>query len=438
MAEKRNHCERVTDWYIALMLILFPFYVEGDYTTLTAGKYRIFLILCGGYVLAMGLLSLIEKRRIRRQRAECWAMAYLMITLFSAAASPYTGVWLGNGRHEGAVTIAIYVLSFLFLSRYGQVKPWQLHLLGGSVGLYVCICLWQIAGGNPLGLYPGTLDYADGGVLYNGAFLGTMGNAGLSGAWLSLAVPMLAAAVLLKRKVRWLLFPLVLSGVAIALMDISAAVLAVSGSILLALPVLAPKEKRVMRINFTVIAISLILLLIWLIPLPGTAGELHLLLHGTVDDSFGSGRIGIWRQLLSYVPEQWLLGSGPDTVGLLGLVPFVGENGGGEQVVRAIDVAHNEYLQILICQGVFALAAWLGLLLSLGTGWLRSRNAAGKILGCGVLGYAMQAFFGISMCITAPLFWLALGLLSASLRPEGEEKRKHREKNCVQEESAVL
>ena len=139
------------------------------------------------------------------------------------------------------------------------------------------------------------------------------------------------------------------------------------------------------------------------------------MLHGTLSDSFGSGRIGIWRQLWQLLPEYWLFGCGPDAVGFLELVPFVGTVE-GEAVTRSIDVAHNEYLQIFICQGIFALAAYLGMLAALGRGWLMGKSKAVIILGCGMLGYCIQAFFSFSMCITAPLFWLALGLLSAESR----------------------
>lgn len=403
------------------MLTVFPFYVEGDYTSLTEGKYRIFLIICGGYVLLMSILSLREKRRLRWCGAEYCAAAYLAVTLLSAAVSPYPGTWLGNERYEGALTIAVYVLTFFFLSRYGRVKLWQLHLLGISVGVYSILCLLQIAGGNPLGLYPGDLGYADAGIAYNGAFLGTMGNAGLSGAWLSLSVPMLfAALLLLRREGRWLLLPMILGVLTVALMDVSAAVLGVAGSLLLTLPMLVSKKNSAMAKGITVSAFAVLILAIWFFSMPGTAGELHLLLHGMMADSFGSGRIGIWRQLVERIPRQWLLGSGADTVGLLGLVPFVGESAAGELVERAVDVAHNEYLQILICQGVFALAAYLGLLVTLCRRWRKADTIPGKILGCGILGYCIQAFFSFSMCITAPLFWLALGLLNAACAKDKE------------------
>jgi len=418
LIQKTRIGERITDIYIALMLLVFPFYIEGDYTTLSGGKYRFFLILCGGYVLVMAGIALWDRLwRDKQTAAELCAVVYLSLTVISALLSKYDGVWLGNGRYEGAVTITVYVLSFLFVSRYGSAKPWQLGMLGFSAGAYAVICLLQIGGWDPLWLYPGNLGYADAGIAYNGAFLGTMGNAGLSGAWLSICVPILFAALFVrkgKRKIL-LLLPLILSLIAVITMDVTAAVVGAVGGMLLSLPVIVTgKKRKIARVTVGgILALGIVML--WAYPFSGTARELHAMLHGTLSDSFGSGRIGIWRQLWQLLPEYWLFGCGPDAVGFLELVPFVGTVE-GEAVTRSIDVAHNEYLQIFICQGIFALAAYLGMLAALGRGWLMGKSKAVIILGCGMLGYCIQAFFSFSMCITAPLFWLALGLLSAESR----------------------
>jgi len=431
--QKKRIGERITDAYIVVMLLVFPFYIEGDYTTLTAGKYRLFLILCGGYVLSMAFFTLCDRGwRSRPTAAELCAVAYLLLTILSALASPYTGVWLGNGRYEGVLTVALYVLSFLFLSQYGKAKMWQLWLLGGSISMYSLICLLQISGRDPLWLYPGELGFADAGIAYNGAFLGTMGNAGLSGALLSLSIPMLFGALVVCRDGRkWLLLlPIALGLIVIEKMDVSAAVIGVGGSVLLSLPVLLAGKQRKMMCMVAAGVMLLSVAVLWMYPFGGTSGELHAILHGTLSDHFGSGRIGIWRQLWQFVPDYWLLGSGPDTVAFLGLSPFVGENVAGESVVRTIDVAHNEYLQILICQGVLALAAYLGMLLTLCRRWLKSHSIAATILGCGGLGYCMQAFFSFSMCIMAPLFWLALGLLSAQGRRALMEKTDVEVEEC--------
>ena len=46
----------------------------------------------------------------------------------------------------------------------------------------------------------------------------------------------------------------------------------------------------------------------------GVFHELHSIMHGEISTTFGSGRIHIWEQVLSAVPEHLLFGTGPDTM----------------------------------------------------------------------------------------------------------------------------
>ena len=82
-------------------------------------------------------------------------------------------------------------------------------------------------------------------------------------------------------------------------------------------------------------------------------------------------------------------------------------------IQTGIDAAHNEYLNILANQGVFALLFWLGTLICSAVRFVCRGGQEMHVLICGsaVLGYCVQAFFGISMCISAPFFVLAWALL---------------------------
>ena len=51
-------------------------------------------------------------------------------------------------------------------------------------------------------------------------------------------------------------------------------------------------------------------------------------------------------------------------------------------------------------------------------------GAVGAALGCAVIGYCAEEFFGLGLCISAPLFWLLLALCAVRTRsaqdaPEG-------------------
>jgi hypothetical protein len=164
----------------------------------------------------------------------------------------------------------------------------------------------------------------------------------------------------------------------------------------------------------------------------GTLAELSQLLHGTVDDSFGSSRIGIWRAVLALVPERWLLGGGPDTLALrldVSFSRYVPET--GKTLSVFVDNAHNEYLGYLANLGVLGLGAFLAMMaLSV----FRRRDwAQHEVLCCalcGVICYWIQSFFGLGLCITAPVMWILWGLICSKSAPQeriepsvNEEKR---------------
>ena len=144
--------------------------------------------------------------------------------------------------------------------------------------------------------------------------------------------------------------------------------------------------------------------------------EAHCLLRGQADPGFGSGRLHIWGEVLERIPKRLWLGAGPDTMLYGGLKPFQRyDSQMGRTIVAQIDAAHNEYLNILYHQGIFALGAYLSLLILLARRWIAQAptSAGAAILGAGCLGYCIQAFFGISMCTAALFFWTALALLAA-------------------------
>lgn len=132
-------------------------------------------------------------------------------------------------------------------------------------------------------------------------------------------------------------------------------------------------------------------------------------LHGRPDDDFGTGRVFVWRSSLSVVGEHPLLGTGPDTFDIA-FTPFQAET--QQRYNLVFDKAHNDYIQILVCCGIPALAAYLVLLLCAfipAVGKAFDSPFLFAALGAG-LSYGVQSFFGVDVPIATPLFWLILGL----------------------------
>lgn len=428
MRSEPNLYSRVTAVFLALFLTVFLFcFGPRGYLNISEVKRAVFFVLCGGYC-AVILALLLCRRDVRLQRsdlrpAQICAALYLVFTLIATLASPYRSeAWLGASRGEGFFAIALYVLTFLCVSQFARPRAWMAHLLGASCVLFSLVSLLQLRSVNVFSLFPEGLTYWDGNVSYRGQYIGTIGNVDHVAAFLSLAIPILACAVLRMegRRRLWLLAPLALLVYVLVRIRVAAGLLAVGAGALLCLPVVLPGPRRRRLLAF---AVLLAVIAAGLVLLRGrdfgnqTLHEAHELLNGRWSPRFGSGRLYIWSETLRRAAQRLPFGYGPDTMILTEIEPFRRYDARlGRTIVSLIDSAHNEYLNILFHQGVFALLAYLGMIVSALSGWLRRapERPAAAILGCGVLCYCIQALFGISQVITTPFFWVALALLVSS------------------------
>lgn len=425
--------QKLTSVYIVLLITVFLFYFDSHgYLAIAEAKLSAFHIICGGYII-LAFLILLEGLLIGQLtpdffrtllRQSSWTqrliLLYLLLTLLSALFSPYgKAAWTGVSRHEGALTIAVYCLCFLFVSNFGKAERWMLHAFAVSVFVFCCLCMVQLYGGNPFTLYPEGYNYFDANQAYSGAYLGTIGNVDLVAAFLSIAIPVLWVAILrLQGKLRFLLLvPLAAAIFVLLKMFVLAGIVAVFAGALLSLPVVLPASERTRKRIAIAIAgciLAGIAVLLFCDFGTGTLHEVHELMHGRGSDSFGTGRMYIWKNVLERIPDNLWFGTGPDTMAYAGIEPFTRyDEALDTMIVAYIDTAHNEYLNILYHQGVFALAAYLAALFSAAWRWVKQsrENAGAAVFGAATLCYCIQAFFGISMCITAPFFWLTLALL---------------------------
>lgn len=422
--------QRVTTAFIAAMTSVFLLLVgSGGYTNITHFKYVLFLGICGLYFLAMAVSLVIYRRnqgcfpKVSLTAIHYLLLLFLLFTAASAVLSPYfPKTIIGFHRFEGLLTVICYVLSTLLVSFFGEMKPSLLWIFAVSMMVFCLICFLQFLGCNPFGFYPAGLNYYDGNDVYRYEFLGTVGNVDLVAAVLSMAAPIFAVAIVRGRGKRrfFLLIPFLAVILVTILAKVAAAYVAVFGSLLLLLPLaMATKKRRKIVILLLICCLLLagILFLFFVDVGEGTLHEFHALLHGEWEDDFGTGRLFIWRNVLALVPERPLFGGGCDTLGQRMTVDFHRYDAEKGMMYRAsIDTAHNEYLNILVNEGALAFIAYFGALLLSFISFLKvnPQNSSAAICGAGLLGYGIQAFFGMRMCITAPFFWLCWGLFLAS------------------------
>lgn len=425
----------------SLMAVLYLFLPFGGYERMMEGKYHCFLLLTAAYLAAMLVVSPCGRPRFAApprassrdsvQKGEAlrafshgaglrvFAAAYLAFSALSAVFSPYGAyALLGGTRRDGLVTLALYAASFYCLSRFLRPDRRLLYLAAAAVTLCDALALLQLAGRNPLWLYPDGLTYYDGDIAYAGFYAGVSGNADFTAFLLALAACVLLAA-LLREKLWALGAPLALTLYVLYRLGVSAAWLGIAFAVAWGLPLLFPRRKALMcAVSLLLSAAALVF--VWRYSGANrTLSEASRLLHGDFDGAFGSGRLSIWQDCLPLVRQRPLFGGGPDTLGLRGLEPLSWFRDGAARPVD-ITAAHNEYLNILVNQGALALVAYLALLVC---ALARCRQHAEEpryaLAGAGLLAYAAMAFFSISTPITAPFVWL---LLAAAASAEGAGK----------------
>ena len=429
-----------------LWLGLFPLLQGGTYAHITYDKWILMLVLSGITGLCF-LFDLIAARRFSKARPGekfsvrtvlplVLAAALLLWTVLSCLVSSFgPDTWFRGAavRYEGLISQLCYFFLFacFFFSRV-RLKPVLLSAAAGLLVFFVIVLL-QRAGGNPLGLYPGGRSYVQ-----NPEFQGTIGNIDMGTGYLLLlaglflhgffsVIPDLKHYRSAKTDAGDRKFPLLsclFSGVLllallitlwlIITMDVQFGVISLSVLVLVTFFRYLPKKTRLLVF---ILLVVIVLLAVWF--WPGHSGglwELHEVLHGRTQLSFGSNRLAVWYYSLLLSRENLLTGGGSGTFRTR-FNEFLMKNDlkiPTEQDGRALpdyfDTPHNEYIAQLTDHGLPALILFILLLL---LAVFRKRDRLLPLLtpcSAAVLCYAVQAFFAFSVCIVAPMFWILLAL----------------------------
>lgn len=138
-----------------------------------------------------------------------------------------------------------------------------------------------------------------------------------------------------------------------------------------------------------------------------TGEETVEIAKGNAKDEYGTRRMYVWKNTLKIVPKYLLHGVGIDNFYYaFGDEPLYTP---GRNIYY--DKAHNEYLQILITEGIFCLIAYLCMYAIVTYKGIKTSFKNKEIyLILPVIGYLVQAFFNISVIEVAPIFFIAMGL----------------------------
>lgn len=139
------------------------------------------------------------------------------------------------------------------------------------------------------------------------------------------------------------------------------------------------------------------------------------MMHGRLDDDYGTYRGWIWRNAVEVIPDNPIFGTGPDT--FFQAIGIERQLKAFEKYGLVYDRAHNIFLQIAVCMGIPALITYLIFLGSIfipAMKWAFDRPIL-FAFGAAALSYVIQSFFSIEGPIVMPLLWIALGVMASEV-----------------------
>ena len=406
----------ITDKYICLLLLVFPLWTGFDgYAQITRWKFIFYAVIT--VIWAVLLIFFAVRRREKPRCPKVFAAllsALLAWAAVSALASEYSVRTLMGWNYDGLLPMALYTVTALGVAAYGEIKKYYVNLLAVSASICCVVALLQLLGQNPLWLYPEGLDYYDAGIKYAGSFLGTLGNTNILGSFLCICCPLFAFTALFERARRlWLLLPAALCLAVLVLSRSEAGLLGIAAAALIGVPYYVYLNHKRRSFILTVaceaaIVCAALCVLYFTSPEFGTLWEAHEILHGRVQDGFGSSRVAIWREALRLFAEEPLLGGGPGSFGMrsaLEFSRFVEET--GMTVTTRADNAHSAALTALADLGVPGLLLWCACWAYVLT---RRGGAAAAPAALCLLSYLAQSLFAIETCFVLPFVCVFSGL----------------------------
>lgn len=164
-------------------------------------------------------------------------------------------------------------------------------------------------------------------------------------------------------------------------------------------------------------------------------GEISQAMHGNLTDDAGSGRGIVWKNCIKLIAANPVTGYGPGTF-MTVYEPY--------NTTIVFDFAHNDFLQIGVCQGLVGLVLYMAFLIALAVRAFKwaPRCPMVVIMASSVAGYLVHSFFAFSIAIVMPLFWVMAGLLDKCIRQiprtaPAEGKRKDEKASAAAKPKAV-
>lgn len=249
----KSLCYRITDIYILIMLFLFPLFTgfEG-YANITFSKYMFFVTATSLWLILLIVFKLFHGVSLKTKVPHlAWLLIlfYFILNCASAIFSPYkSSVLVGAGRFDGLITTFLSVGIFSGVSHYARPKRAYIYTAVLAVTINCVIAVLQLLGFNPLWLFPGDYNFYDAGVKFTSTFFGTIGNADLFSAYICLILPVISLYYITSAKRSLVLLPVILlAAFSLFVCGVSAGILAIAVTVLIAAPLAINSNERFRR-----------------------------------------------------------------------------------------------------------------------------------------------------------------------------------------------
>jgi len=330
-----------------------------------------------------------------------------------------------NGRGEGLLTIFCYGVTFVIFSKGYKYIKWTLRVGIIAASIVTIYCILQA-------LLPVNIDLPLGANRISGVATGTMPNQNFLSSYICIFLPMLSFNYINTGKKTSLGLTIMLFLSQIFSKTLGGYITFIAMYIVIvcySLIVSNEKNKLIIRIVLLTILLFVSFYIIDNIKegtykeeLSGVQTETTNLVEQ--NDSFGTGRMGIWRKTIMVICNYKLFGVGPDSlVREIDKEEYYLEYPYDEYRHIRIDKAHSEPLHIAVTTGIPSMIIYLVfvstisiLLLKICICNIKNKNKMGQdnlyihMILISILSYLMQSMINISVVQVAPIFWAMLGL----------------------------
>lgn len=390
-------------------IIIMPFIViKAQNSKYSLGKLW-YLYIIGALLGIIFIKILIQKNMIIKFLKEYKILLVFFISLCVATiySIDIRTAILGNTvRYEGVIVLFIYVLLLLFSSLYFILNEKLIEIFSISSAIMGGYTVLQLIGIDPIyywvsGSYKGLETF------------GLIGHRNFVSTYFVLTILLTLGVYIFYNKKRYLIYSSMIFAGLISSFTRSGWVAFFLSSIL-GFWFIFKDKQRLKKVVIVILTFIFIFFSLNIISNGRAVSRGKSILNDgkNITESSGSGRVEIWEMTLKSLRNQWLIGTGLDTLHLR----FIRDC--PEQFIEIIpkiggypDKAHNEFLEYWACGGIVTLISYITLVIVILINLLkRIHENKAKILFLMISGYLIQSFFNISVIQVAPIYWILLGV----------------------------